>query len=82
MRGRSLTSDTHDPFGWLKTSGLVAIVFAAMLTSAIGLAQANQCAASCRSQHNACRVSTKGAPSCDAALQSCVARCMSAAGKK
>ena len=38
-------------------------------------AAANPCADQCRAQHNQCRISTKGSPSCDAALTSCLQSC-------
>lgn len=37
----------------------------------------NSCAASCRAAHSQCRISTKGSPSCDAQLQSCLQGCLS-----
>lgn len=40
-------------------------------------AAANSCAASCRAAHSQCRISTKGSPSCDAQLQSCLQACLS-----
>jgi len=36
----------------------------------------DSCAASCRAQHNQCRIATKGSPSCDAQLQACMQRCI------
>ncbi len=62
-------------------SGMAALVFgAATLTPvAPASAQANACAAACYGQHNQCRMSTKGSPSCDAALTQCLRSC---AGKK
>lgn len=41
----------------------------------VELAQADQCVSQCRSAHNQCRISTKGSPSCDAQLQSCMDGC-------
>lgn len=35
----------------------------------------NACAAKCRAQHNQCRIRTKGSPSCDAQLSSCLQSC-------
>jgi hypothetical protein len=37
---------------------------------------ANACAASCRAQHNQCRIQTKGSPACDARLQACLQGCL------
>jgi predicted carbohydrate-binding protein with CBM5 and CBM33 domain len=81
MRDHSLKCDTHDSFGWLKTTGLVLVLFAAMIASAIVLARASHadgCAPNCRARHNECRLQTKGAPNCDGQLQACVTRCMAA----
>jgi hypothetical protein len=73
----SLTSQTGDPFGWLKTLALVVILFAAMLLSAMSLARAEDCAPGCRARHNDCRVQTKGAATqCDSQLQACIHRCL------
>ena len=49
-------------------------------TPAIRLAQ-DSCSASCRSQHSACRVATKGAQSCDVQLTACLQRCIAAKGR-
>jgi hypothetical protein len=40
-------------------------------------AEANQCVSQCRAAHNQCRMATKGSPSCDSQLQSCMDRCRS-----
>lgn len=37
---------------------------------------ADDCAGQCRAHHNQCRLATKGAPSCDMELQSCLQRCL------
>lgn len=34
------------------------------------------CASLCRQRHNQCRISTRGAPSCDADLQRCLKGCL------
>jgi hypothetical protein len=39
------------------------------------LAQADQCVQQCRSDHNQCRISKKGSPSCDSQLQACMDSC-------
>ncbi len=73
----------HDPLGALKTAGLVVVLFGAMLVSAMSVARAQtsagadaSCAPGCRTQHNACRLQSKGAPRCDGELQACVNRCI------
>ena len=43
----------------------------------VELAQADQCVSQCRNDHNQCRISTKGSPSSDAQLQSCMDSCRS-----
>jgi hypothetical protein len=40
------------------------------------VAEANSCVASCRAAHSQCRIATKGSPSCDAQLQSCLSGCL------
>jgi hypothetical protein len=44
------------------------------------VAQDNSCASVCQTQHDQCRVQTKGSPACDAARQRCLQACI--AGKK
>ena len=34
------------------------------------------CASLCRQRHNQCRISTRGAPSCDSDLQRCLKGCL------
>ena len=34
------------------------------------------CASLCRQRHNQCRISTRGAPTCDADLQRCLKGCL------
>ena len=41
----------------------------------VQLAQ-DSCANSCQAQHDQCRVSTKGSPSCDLARQRCLQSCI------
>ena len=36
----------------------------------------DSCANACQAEHNQCRVSTKGSPSCDAARQRCLQSCI------
>lgn len=47
-----------------------------LLLTGIEPASANACAASCRAQHNQCRIQTKGSPACDARLQACLQGCL------
>ena len=42
---------------------------------AIVVAEAS-CASLCRQRHNQCRISTRGAPRCDADLQRCLKGCL------
>jgi len=60
-------------------AGLAVLALAATLMAAgtMQVAQANSCAASCRAAHNQCRISTKGSPTCDAQLQTCLQGCLS-----
>ncbi len=67
----------HDPFGWLKTLGLILLVFALVFGSAMAVANAAECVATCRAKHNQCRIDTKGASTvCDQQLNACVQVCM------
>lgn len=43
----------------------------------VQMAQANSCVSSCRAAHSQCRIATKGSPSCDSQLQSCLQGCLS-----
>lgn len=67
----------HDPFGWLKTLGLVMAMFGLMLVTGVLAARADSCTDQCRVHHDQCRLQTKGSPACDtqqsACLQSCIA---------
>lgn len=54
--------------------GATAMMAAAAATATA--ADANSCAANCRSQHNQCRISTKGSANCDARLQQCLQSCL------
>lgn len=40
------------------------------------LVQATSCASECQTQHDRCRVQTKGSPSCDAERQRCLEICL------
>ena len=40
------------------------------------VAQATSCASECQTQHDRCRVQTKGSPSCDAERQRCLEICL------
>ena len=44
------------------------------------VAQDGSCANACQTQHDQCRVQTKGSPSCDVARQRCLQACI--AGKR
>ena len=82
MSGERRAGGRHDPFGWLKTLGVIVLVFFLMLTSGILAARADDCASQCRSRHNQCRLQTKGSPSCDVQLQGCLQSCFAPAVKK
>ena len=59
-------------------SGLAGLALFGLFTFGDGriqIAQADQCVQQCRGAHNQCRISTKGSPSCDAQLQSCLDSC-------
>lgn len=45
------------------------------------LVQGNSCANACQTEHDQCRVSTKGSPSCDAARQRCLQACIASKRK-
>jgi hypothetical protein len=65
----------------LSIVALVAVVLAlaAMLVEQVTSdASANSCQQACRAAHNQCRIATKGSPSCDAQLQSCMRACIPA----
>jgi hypothetical protein len=67
----------RDPLAWLKTVALVVAVFAVALGSAMAVANAAECVASCRAKHNQCRIDTKGtSAACDQQLNQCVHACM------
>ena len=75
--------DEYDPFAWLKTTAWIVLLFAVMIASTVRLAHAaDQCTTACRDRHNQCRVSTRGAASCDVALQQCVQSCVASQSKK
>ena len=76
--------ENHTPFGWLKTLGLVVVLFALMISTGLMAAKAadNPCAQSCQTKHNECRIRTKGAPACDAQLDACRQSCISAIAKQ
>ncbi len=62
---------------WMK-SAVAAFALFGLFTVADAtqeLAQADQCVQQCRSDHNQCRISTKGSPSCDSQLQACMDSC-------
>lgn len=55
--------------------GLLALAAATLAAALGGAASANSCASACYDQHNQCRITTKGSPSCDAALTQCLRGC-------
>lgn len=77
MREPEFHDETYDAFGWLKTLGLIIVVFTLLIGSGIATARADQCADICRTKHNECRIQTKGSRDCEtkhnACIQSCVA---------
>ncbi|MEQ1696266.1 MAG: hypothetical protein ABL901_10555 [Hyphomicrobiaceae bacterium] len=81
MSERYYPGGRHDPFGWFKTSCLVLVVFSLMLVTGVMAARADDCPSSCRQRHNQCRIQTKGAPSCDAQLETCIRSCMASQSK-
>jgi hypothetical protein len=76
MRRNTSTFERHDPLGWLKTLGLIVLVFALMIGTGMMAAKADTCAPACRANHNQCRLQTKGAATCDAQLQACLQSCL------
>ena len=44
--------------------------------SSCALAQSSSCRSTCLAQYNQCRISTKGAPSCDVQYQACLQGCI------
>lgn len=42
----------------------------------VAVAQSTSCASECQTQHDRCRVQTKGSPSCDAERQRCLEICL------
>ena len=81
MHEHGLSDDHHDAFGWLKTTALVVVVFAAMISTTILAAKAETCADRCRASENACRLQTKGAPQCLAQFNACMQSCMATLAK-
>ena len=76
MREQHYNLAPHDSFGWLKTLGLVLLVFGLMIGSGLMAAKADACTDACRAKHNDCRVQTKGSPQCDAQVNACVQQCV------
>ena len=46
------------------------------VSAPVVVAQDASCANACQAEHDQCRVSTKGSPSCDAARQRCLQACI------
>ena len=42
----------------------------------VAIAESTTCASECQSQHDRCRVQTKGSPSCDGERQRCLEICL------
>ena len=64
--------------GMTMKTGLAGLALIGLFTfwgGNVQLANADQCVSQCRNAHNQCRISTKGSPSCDAQLQSCLDSC-------
>lgn len=47
----------------------------------VTVAQGNSCANACQTEHDQCRVVTKGSPSCDAQRQRCLQACIASKRK-
>ncbi len=56
-------------------AALTLLALLALGMPSLWVAEANQCVQQCRAAHNQCRIATKGSPSCDGQLQSCMDRC-------
>jgi hypothetical protein len=56
-------------------SRLAALLFVSFAALFAGRATADDCAAQCYAQENACRRATQGSQSCDAALTRCLQAC-------
>jgi anti-sigma-K factor RskA len=68
-------------FGLLTATAAVAalgVTAMATLTTTTtpAVAQGNACVSACNSQHNQCRIATKGSSSCDSQLQACLRACI------
>ena len=64
-------------------SKLAAVTLAALMAAFSALAAepaAAQDCAGCRAAHNACRIQSKGSPSCDGQLTSCLSGCRRGGG--
>jgi hypothetical protein len=68
--------EPRETFGWLKTLGLIIVVFALMIGTGVLAAKADACTDACRVKHNQCRLETKGAPACDSQVNACVQACV------
>lgn len=51
------------------------------VSAPVVVAQDGTCANSCQTQHDQCRVATKGSPTCDAERQRCLQACISSKRK-
>ena len=84
MRVDPYMNDRHDPFGWLKTLGLILVVFGLMIGTGLMAAKAadNPCLQACQAKHNECRIQTKGGASCDPQLNACRQSCFAELSKQ
>ena len=81
MQNHQFENSRHDPFGWLKTLGLILVVFGLMIGTGVMAAKADGCTDACRAKHNECRVQTKGSPQCDTQVNACVQQCLATLAK-
>jgi hypothetical protein len=70
--------EQYDAFGWLKTLGLIVVMFALMIWTGLMAAKAadSPCAQACRAKEAQCRVQTKNSSSCVSQLNACMSGCM------
>jgi len=51
------------------------------ISAPVVVAQDSSCAAACQAEHDQCRVTTKGSPTCDAIRQRCLRACIASKKK-
>lgn len=68
---------------WQKVLAVTTVTLSglALLCPVSAPAQGGACTASCRAQHNQCRIATKGSPSCDAQFAACMRSCIASKGR-